>query len=132
MESGLIIDLVYQALRMAALLAGPTLLALLIVGLVLGILQAATSINESTVAFVPKLVIFGLVILLAGPVTLALFVDYIQELLVCSRANLWRVSDRSDVCVSGIANAVSGFAHFALGLLCIPHGRNRQLSDTRR
>ena len=81
MESGLIIDLVYQALRMAALLAGPTLLALLIVGLVLGILQAATSINESTVAFVPKVVIFGLVILLAGPVTLALFVDYIQELL---------------------------------------------------
>jgi len=80
MESGLIIELVYQALRMAALLAGPTLLALLVVGLVLGILQAATSVNESTVAFVPKLVIFGLVILLAGPVTLALFVDYIQEL----------------------------------------------------
>jgi len=81
MESGLIIELVYQALRMAALLAGPTLLALLVVGLVLGILQAATSVNESTVAFVPKLVIFGLVILLAGPVTLPLFVDYIQELL---------------------------------------------------
>jgi flagellar biosynthetic protein FliQ len=81
MESGLIIELVYQALRMAALLAGPTLLALLVVGLVLGILQAATSVNESTVAFVPKLVIFGLVILLAGPVTLALLVDYIQELL---------------------------------------------------
>ena len=34
MESGLIIELVYQALRMAALLAGPTLLALLVVGLV--------------------------------------------------------------------------------------------------
>ena len=81
MESGLIIELVYQALRMAALLAGPTLLALLVVGLVLGILQAATSVNESTVAFVPKLVIFGLVILLAGPVPLAFFVDYIQELL---------------------------------------------------
>ncbi len=59
MESGLIIELVYQALRMAALLAGPTLLALLVVGLVLGILQAATSVNESTVAFVHKLVIFG-------------------------------------------------------------------------
>ncbi|NDI27476.1 MAG: EscS/YscS/HrcS family type III secretion system export apparatus protein, partial [Burkholderiaceae bacterium] len=43
--------------------------------------QAATSINESTVAFVPKFVVFGLVILLAGPVTLALFVDYIKELL---------------------------------------------------
>jgi flagellar biosynthetic protein FliQ len=55
--------------------------ACIVAQMALGILQAATSINESTVAFVPKLVIFGLVILLAGPVTLALFVDYIQELL---------------------------------------------------
>jgi flagellar biosynthesis protein FliQ len=63
MESGVIIDLVYQALRMAAVLAGPILMALLVVGLIIGILQAATSVNESTVAFVPKLLVFGIVIL---------------------------------------------------------------------
>ena len=80
MESGVILDLVYQALRMAALLAGPILMALLVVGLVIGILQAATSVNESTVSFIPKLVIFGIVVLLIGPVTLALFTDYIKEL----------------------------------------------------
>jgi flagellar biosynthesis protein FliQ len=80
MESGVILDLVYQALRMAALLAGPVLMALLVVGLVIGILQAATSVNESTVSFIPKLVIFGIVVLLIGPVTLALFTDYIKEL----------------------------------------------------
>jgi flagellar biosynthetic protein FliQ len=80
MESGVIIDLIYQALRMAALLAGPILMALLIVGLVIGILQAATSVNESTVAFVPKLIVFGLVIVLIGPVTLVLFTDYIKAL----------------------------------------------------
>jgi flagellar biosynthetic protein FliQ len=80
MESGVIIELVYQALRMAAVLAGPILMALLIVGLVIGILQAATSINESTVAFVPKLIVFGLVVVLIGPVTLVLFTDYIKEL----------------------------------------------------
>jgi flagellar biosynthetic protein FliQ len=80
MESGVIIDLIYQALRMAAVLAGPILMALLIVGLVIGILQAATSINESTVAFVPKLIVFGLVVVLIGPVTLVLFTDYIKEL----------------------------------------------------
>jgi flagellar biosynthetic protein FliQ len=65
---------------MAALLAGPILMALLVVGLVIGILQAATSVNESTVSFIPKLVIFGIVVLLIGPVTLALFTDYIKEL----------------------------------------------------
>jgi flagellar biosynthetic protein FliQ len=80
MESGVIIDLVYQALRMAAVLAGPILMALLIVGLVIGILQAATSVNESTVAFIPKLIVFGLVVVLIGPVTLVLFTDYIKEL----------------------------------------------------
>ena len=80
MESVVIIDLVYQALRMAALLAGPILMALLVVGLVIGILQAATSVNESTVAFVPKLIVFGVVIMLIGPVTLVLFTDYIKDL----------------------------------------------------
>ena len=65
---------------MAAVLAGPILMALLIVGLVIGILQAATSVNESTVAFVPKLIVFGLVIVLIGPVTLVMFTDYIKEL----------------------------------------------------
>lgn len=80
MESGVILDLVYQALRMAALLAGPILMALLVVGLVIGILQAATSVNESTVAFIPKLVIFGLVVIIIGPITLTLFTDYIKEL----------------------------------------------------
>ena len=65
---------------MAALLAGPILMALLVIGLVIGILQAATSVNESTVAFVPKLIVFGVVVLLIGPVTLSLFTDYIKEL----------------------------------------------------
>ena len=80
MEAGVIIELVYQALRMAAVLAGPILMALLIVGLVIGILQAATSVNESTVAFVPKPIVFGLVVVLVGPVTLVLFTDYMREL----------------------------------------------------
>jgi len=81
MESGVIIDLVYQALRMAAILAGPALMALMVIGLVIGILQSATSINETTVSFIPKLLVFGLIILLVGPVSLALFIDYIKELL---------------------------------------------------
>lgn len=80
MESGVILDLVFQALRMAGILAGPILMALLVVGLIIGILQAATSVNESTVAFVPKLIVLGVVILLIGPVSLSLFLDYMKEL----------------------------------------------------
>jgi flagellar biosynthetic protein FliQ len=81
METGVIIDLVYQALRMAAVLAGPVIMALMVVGLIIGILQAATSINESTVAFVPKLIVFAAVIVIIGPISLTLFTDYIRELI---------------------------------------------------
>jgi len=57
------------------------IMALMVVGLIIGILQAATSINESTVAFVPKLIVFAAVIVIIGPVSLTLFTDYIRELI---------------------------------------------------
>ena len=82
MDSTLVIELVFQALRMALVLSGPILLALLIVGLVIGILQAATQLNETTVAFVPKIVVMVRVILLAGPPLLALFSDYLREIIL--------------------------------------------------
>ena len=82
MENGVIIDLVLQAMSMAAILAGPPILALLITGLLIGILQAATSINETTVAFVPKLIVFAFVVVLIGPVSLTLYTDYIRELFL--------------------------------------------------
>jgi len=82
MESGVIIDLVYQALRMAAILAGPALMALMAIGLVIGILQAATSVNESSVSFVPKLAVIAIVLLVAFPVSLTIFVDYLREVII--------------------------------------------------
>jgi flagellar biosynthetic protein FliQ len=82
MDTSLVIELVFQALRMALILSGPILLALLIVGLIIGILQAATQLNETTVAFVPKIVIMVLVVLLAGPALLALFSDYLREVIL--------------------------------------------------
>lgn len=82
MDSSLVIELVFQALRMALVLSGPILLGLLIVGLLIGIVQAATQLNETTIAFVPKIVILVVIILLAGPVMLTLFTDYLRELIL--------------------------------------------------
>jgi flagellar biosynthetic protein FliQ len=62
-------------------LCGPILISLLIVGLVIGIIQAATSVNESSIAFIPKLVVIAVVMLIAGPVSLAIFVDYLREVI---------------------------------------------------
>lgn len=82
MDSTFVIELVFQALRMALVLSGPILLALLIVGLIIGILQAATQLNETTVAFVPKIIVLVLVVLVAGPPLLALFSDYLRETIL--------------------------------------------------
>jgi len=82
MDTGLIIELAFQAMRMAFVLAGPTLIALLIVGLVIGILQAATSVNESSVSFVPKLFVLAIVLLVAFPVSLAIFIDNMREIIL--------------------------------------------------
>ena len=51
-------------------------------GLLIGIVQAATQLNETTIAFVPKIVVLVVIILLAGPVMLTLFTDYLRELIL--------------------------------------------------
>ena len=82
MEASLVIELVFQALWMALFLSGPILLGLLIVGLIISILQAATQLNETTVAFVPKIIVLAVVILIAGPSLLGLFSDYVREIIL--------------------------------------------------
>ena len=81
MDSGFVIEVAFKALWMAFILSGPILISLLIVGLVIGIIQAATSVNESSIAFIPKLVVIAVVMLIAGPVSLAIFVDYLREVI---------------------------------------------------
>jgi flagellar biosynthetic protein FliQ len=69
-----------QAIEVTLIIAAPTLLAALVVGLIISIFQAATQINESTLQFVPKLVAMFVVILLFGPWMLQYLIDYIQRL----------------------------------------------------
>lgn len=82
MDPSFAIEHALQALWMSFVLAGPALLGILIVGLVIGILQAATSVNESSVAFIPKLLVIGLVLILVAPVSVAMFVDYLRNVLM--------------------------------------------------
>jgi flagellar biosynthetic protein FliQ len=70
-------DMLYTAL----LLALPTLAASLIVGLVVSILQAVTSIQEQTLAFVPRLLAVGLVLVVAMPWTMQLAVHFTMRML---------------------------------------------------
>ena len=69
-----------QAIEMTLILAGPLLLAVLVIGLIISVFQAATQINEQTLSFIPKLVGMFIVLLLAGPWMLQMMVDYIRRL----------------------------------------------------
>jgi flagellar biosynthesis protein FliQ len=69
-----------QAIEMTLILAGPLLLAALVIGLIISVFQAATQINEQTLSFIPKLVGMFIVLLLAGPWMLQMMVDYIRRL----------------------------------------------------
>ena len=69
-----------QAIQMALLISAPMLLAALVIGFVISVLQAATQINEMTLSFIPKLLgVFG-VLVVAGPWMLESLIDYMQRL----------------------------------------------------
>jgi flagellar biosynthesis protein FliQ len=69
-----------RALEITLLLSAPMLVVALVTGLLIGVFQAATQINEMTLSFIPKLVAMAATLVLAGPWMLKLIVDYTREL----------------------------------------------------
>jgi flagellar biosynthetic protein FliQ len=70
-----------EGLLLLLTVAAPVLLAVLVVGLAVSVLQAATQINEATLSFVPKVVAAVAVLAFAGPWMLSTLVDYLQRTL---------------------------------------------------
>jgi flagellar biosynthetic protein FliQ len=77
-----VVTLGQEALWVTALLAGPLLLGILIVGVVIGILQAATSVQEMTLSFIPKLIVLVALLLLVGNWQISLLIDHFQNLMM--------------------------------------------------
>jgi flagellar biosynthetic protein FliQ len=79
-NSDVAIELTIQAVTLGFKLALPFLLASLVVGLVVSILQAATQVQEMTLTFVPKMIITGVVLVVAGPWMLSQISAYTHDL----------------------------------------------------
>lgn len=75
-----VITVGHQALTLTTLLAAPLLLAALVVGLAVGMIQAATQINEMTLSFIPKLAVLVAAIFVTGPWMLKMLVGYTRQL----------------------------------------------------
>ena len=80
MTSQTVLTLGQQALEVALLVSAPLLLAALVTGLVVSVLQAATQINEMTLSFIPKLLATATTLVIAGPWMLKLIIGYTKEL----------------------------------------------------
>jgi flagellar biosynthetic protein FliQ len=81
MDSQQVFTLGQNGLYMLLMISAPSLLAVLIVGLVISVFQAATQINEQTLSFVPKVLAAVAVLAIAGPWMITMLVDYIRQTL---------------------------------------------------
>lgn len=75
-------SLAYQAMKVAVSVAGPVLISVLLVGLIVSLFQAATQINEMTLSFIPKMLAALIVIVVGGPFFIATIVGFTQEILL--------------------------------------------------
>lgn len=81
MDAQIAVDLGREAMWTALLIASPVLLAGLVVGLAIGLLQTLTQIQEQSVAFVPKIVAMFIVLSISLPWLLTRIVQYTNELI---------------------------------------------------
>ena len=80
MEIATVVDIGRSALWAVLIISAPLLLVALGVGLFIGVIQAATSINEMTLSFIPKLMVMGVTLALFGGWQLGMLVDYTRDI----------------------------------------------------
>lgn len=81
MDPQQVFSLGQQGLYILLIVSAPMLLVVLVVGLVVSIVQAATQINEATLSFVPKVIAAVAVMAVAGPWMVTTLVEYLQRTL---------------------------------------------------
>ncbi|CAN8141690.1 flagellar biosynthesis protein FliQ [Thiomicrorhabdus sp. 6S2-11] len=82
MEQEFVLTLGQRMLELVAMLAAPLLIPALAIGLLVGMFQAATQINEMTLSFIPKLAIVGVALVVGGPWMLTTLVSFSRELIL--------------------------------------------------
>jgi flagellar biosynthetic protein FliQ len=80
MNQDTVVSLATQAMVLSLKIAGPILLVGLIIGLLVSIFQAVTSIQEQSLSFIPKIVAVAVLIVVLGPWMLDQLVGYAQNL----------------------------------------------------
>ena len=82
MSESQVMNIITDAMWVAVRIGSPILLTAIVVGVVIGLLQSVTQIQEPTLSFVPKFAAIGLVIIISGPWMLQEIVSYTRELFL--------------------------------------------------
>lgn len=80
MDADYFLTVANQTMWVLALASAPILIPALLAGLITGMIQAATSINEQTLSFVPKLIVVAISLLVFGSLILGLLTDFTVEI----------------------------------------------------
>lgn len=80
MNEQTVIDLGARAIWVALEVSAPTLLAALLMGVVISIIQAATQINEQTLSFIPKVLAMTVALVVSGPWVLQIMLNFTEEI----------------------------------------------------
>lgn len=80
MSSSDVLSIFSEAFLVAFKIAGPLLIASIVIGLIVAIFQAATQIHEQTLTFVPKLLIIAIILLVAGSWMITLMDDFFMKI----------------------------------------------------
>jgi flagellar biosynthetic protein FliQ len=81
MNEDMAIQIGADAIKTTMMLAGPMLVAALVIGLVVSVLQAITQINEATLTFIPKMIAIVLVMVVMGPWMMEVMSQYAVQVL---------------------------------------------------
>lgn len=76
MDADFFLTIAREAMWVMALAAAPILIPALVAGLILGMVQAATSIQEQTLTFVPKLIVVAVSLVIFGTMIMGLLSDF--------------------------------------------------------
>lgn len=80
MDTATVMDIAVESLTVTTLVAAPILGAALLSGLLVGIVQAATSIQEMTLSFIPKLAVMMIAVAIFGEWQLAVMMEYFDTI----------------------------------------------------
>lgn len=82
MTEEIVLQVGREALYLIVYLAAPLLLSALLAGLIIGVFQAATQIQEQTLSFIPKLGALVVALLLLGPWLLQMLLNFTENLFL--------------------------------------------------